>query len=93
MPGVYRFGINKLEAHLTPSIKAGLSSVLLFGVPSKIPKDHRGSGADSPQTPVILAVRKLRDLFPELVIACDVSTLPNRYRKFSYLSLYYYITL
>lgn len=35
-------------------------------------QDERGTPADDPTGPVILAVRKLRALFPELYIACDV---------------------
>ena len=84
MPGIYRFGVNKLEEHLTPAVKAGLSSVLLFGVPENIPKDDHGSGADHAETPVILAITKLKQLFPELVIACDVSSsfYPKNHRYF-----------
>ena len=73
MPGIFRFGVDRLENHLRPAIAAGLSSVLLFGVPFNLPKDGRGSAADHPQTPVILAIHKLKSLFPNLVIACDVS--------------------
>ena len=73
MPGIYRFGVNRLENHLQPAVEAGLNSVLLFGVPFSMPKDARGSAADHPETPVILAIRKLRSSFPNLLIACDVS--------------------
>lgn len=73
MPGIHRYGVNRLENHLKPAVEAGLSSVLLFGVPFSMPKDNRGSAADHPETPVILAIRKLRNLFPDLIIACDVS--------------------
>ncbi|KAG7170595.1 Delta-aminolevulinic acid dehydratase-like [Homarus americanus] len=72
LPGVTRYGINKLEAALKPHVKNGLSSVLLFGVPSDMPKDDRGSSADSPNTPVILAVKILRQAFPDLLVACDI---------------------
>lgn len=34
----YRFGVNKLEAALTPLVQKGLKAVLIFGVPSKIEK-------------------------------------------------------
>ena len=73
MPGIYRFGVNRLENHLAPLLKAGLSSVLLFGVPMNLVKDDRGSAADDPKTPVIAAVKKLTMLFPGLTIACDVT--------------------
>lgn len=72
LPGVSRYGVNRLEAAIRPLVELGLSSVLLFGVPSNMPKDERGSSADSPDTPVMQAVRILREKFPDLVVACDV---------------------
>lgn len=72
LPGVARLGINKLEDHLTPLVKNGMKSILVFGVPTQMAKDDKGSGADSPDTPVILAVKKIRSLFPDLLVACDV---------------------
>ena len=35
-------------------------------------QDGRGSPADDPEGPVIQAIRKIRSLFPDLYIACDV---------------------
>ncbi|PCH43811.1 tetrapyrrole biosynthesis porphobilinogen synthase [Wolfiporia cocos MD-104 SS10] len=72
LPGQRRWGVNKLEEFLGPLVKKGLQSVILFGVPFKCVKDERGTPADDPQGPVILAVKKLRALFPTLYIACDV---------------------
>lgn len=37
-----------------------------------IQQDGRGTPADDPSGPVILAIKKLRSLFPSLYIACDV---------------------
>lgn len=51
--------------------------VLLFGVPTKMPKDETGTSADSPDTPVIVAIKLLREAFPNLVVACDVSMQEN----------------
>lgn len=72
MPGIFRFGINKLKEHLSPLIEKGLSSILLFGVPEKLEKDGNGTHADSAKNPVILVLPKLREWFPSLTIACDV---------------------
>ncbi|KAH8828547.1 tetrapyrrole biosynthesis, porphobilinogen synthase [Flagelloscypha sp. PMI_526] len=72
LPGQKRWGVNKLEGFLGPLIKKGLSSVILFGVPLKAQKDMSGTPADDPKGPVILAIQKLRSLFPDLYIACDV---------------------
>lgn len=39
-------------------------------------QDDRGSGADTDDTPAVQAVKKLRALFPNLVLACDVCLCP-----------------
>jgi len=72
LPGQRRWGINKLEGFLAPLVKKGLQSVILFGVPLTCEKDMRGSPADDPSGPVILAIKKIRSLFPDVYIACDV---------------------
>ncbi|KAJ6587066.1 hypothetical protein DFH09DRAFT_244801 [Mycena vulgaris] len=72
LPGQCRWGVNKLEGFLGPLVKKGLQSVILFGVPMSCVKDYRGTPADDEAGPVILAIKKIRQLFPELYIACDV---------------------
>uniref|UniRef100_A0A3Q1FB06 Delta-aminolevulinic acid dehydratase n=1 Tax=Acanthochromis polyacanthus TaxID=80966 RepID=A0A3Q1FB06_9TELE len=76
LPGQARYGVNKLEEMLKPLVENGLKCVLIFGVPAKIAKDDRGSGADSDDTPAVLAVQKIRSLYPELLVACDVCLCP-----------------
>uniref|UniRef100_A0A182NC96 Delta-aminolevulinic acid dehydratase n=1 Tax=Anopheles dirus TaxID=7168 RepID=A0A182NC96_9DIPT len=76
MPGVARYGLNTLLAHLEPLVAKGLQSVLLFGVIDKMPKDPTGSGADCATNPVIRALPRLRAAFPDLLIACDVCLCP-----------------
>jgi len=72
LPGQRRWGVNKLEEFIGPLVKKGLESVILFGVPLDCVKDGRGTPADDTAGPVILAIKKLRELFPSLYIACDV---------------------
>ncbi|CCM00271.1 uncharacterized protein FIBRA_02301 [Fibroporia radiculosa] len=72
LPGQARWGVNKLEGFIGPLVQKGLQSVILFGVPLNCVKDDRGTPADDPSGPVILAIKKLRTLFPSLYIACDV---------------------
>ncbi|ORY55724.1 delta-aminolevulinic acid dehydratase [Leucosporidium creatinivorum] len=72
LPGQKRWGLNKLSGFLAPLVAKGLKSVILFGVPLHLQKDARGSPADDPQTPVILATKLIRKEFPHLVVACDV---------------------
>lgn len=38
MPGVYRYGINRLHEDLQPLISKGLQSILLFGVSKHLVK-------------------------------------------------------
>lgn len=76
LPGQARYGVNRLEELLQPLVEKGLKCVLIFGVPAQIPKDERGSAADSPDTPAVIAVRKIRAVFPELLVACDVCLCP-----------------
>lgn len=73
LPGVKRFGINKLYQYLNPIVEDGLQTVLLFGVIDTASlKDELGSFADNAQNPVIRAIPYLRRWFPKLMIACDV---------------------
>lgn len=72
LPKQNRWGVNKLQGFIGPLVEKGLKSVILFGVPFDCEKDPRGTPADDPNGPVILAIKKLRELFPSLYIACDV---------------------
>ncbi|KAI8607845.1 delta-aminolevulinic acid dehydratase [Chytriomyces sp. MP71] len=78
MPGVFRYGVNRLKEALDPLVKEGLRSVILFGVPrdEHAVKDPTGSAAEDAQGPVILAIRLLRKLYPLLLVACDVCLCP-----------------
>lgn len=76
MPGVARYGINRLKEHLEVLVAKGLTSVLLFGVVDGLPKDETASHADSKENPVVKALPKLKSWFPNLVIACDVCLCP-----------------
>uniref|UniRef100_A0AAY5L9D2 Delta-aminolevulinic acid dehydratase n=1 Tax=Esox lucius TaxID=8010 RepID=A0AAY5L9D2_ESOLU len=76
LPRQARYGVNKLEGMLRPLVENGLKCVLIFGVPAKIAKDERGSGADTDDTPAVLAVKKIKSLFPGLLMACDVCLCP-----------------
>uniref|UniRef100_K7FVV2 Delta-aminolevulinic acid dehydratase n=1 Tax=Pelodiscus sinensis TaxID=13735 RepID=K7FVV2_PELSI len=45
------YGVSKLEGMLRPLVAEGLKCVLIFGVPTALPKDERGRAADSEGTP------------------------------------------
>lgn len=76
MPGVSRYGLNALKKHLEPLVAKGLSSILIFGVVDKIPKDNTGSGADSKENPVVRGLPLIRKWFPDLLLCCDVCLCP-----------------
>ncbi|OCT65198.1 hypothetical protein XELAEV_18041436mg [Xenopus laevis] len=76
LPGQARYGVNQLEGLLRPLVDNGLKCVLIFGVPSRVTKDDRGSAADADDTPAILAIRRIWEKFPQLLVACDVCLCP-----------------
>lgn len=71
LPGQKQWGLNKLIPFVESLVKKGLKSVLLFGVIPEDLKDPHGSWADKPETPVIQAVKVLKEKFSELFIICD----------------------
>jgi porphobilinogen synthase len=75
MPGIKRFGKNRIVEHLRPLVECGLGSVLLFGSLGDARlhlKDERASRADAVEGPVIGAIQIIRRAFPSLLIICDV---------------------
>lgn len=73
LPNQHRRGLNRLVPFLTPLVRKGLRSVILFGVPlDPNAKDALGTAADDPNGPVVAAIRLLRAQFPQLYIVVDV---------------------
>jgi porphobilinogen synthase len=70
MPGVERFSISELVAEATEIQAAGISSVILFGIPAE--KDAVGSGAYDEEGVVQMAVRALKEAHPDLTVITDV---------------------
>lgn len=61
-----------MKAAFEPLVQNGLHSVLLFGVPTLASKDTGASAADSPDSPVIQAIRLFKKEFPSVLIAVDL---------------------
>jgi len=70
MPGIERFSIGELIAEATEIQAAGVSAVMLFGIPAG--KDEAGSGAYDDEGVVQMAVRALKEAHPDLVVITDV---------------------
>ncbi|XP_003740514.1 delta-aminolevulinic acid dehydratase [Galendromus occidentalis] len=72
MPGVYRYGVNKIADAIRPVYELGLKSVLLFGVISEGKDLEASVSSDPDRNPVHGAIRVIRSSFPDLVVTCDV---------------------
>jgi porphobilinogen synthase len=70
MPGVDRLSISELVEEAGALHSAGVTAVILFGVPAE--KDELGSGAYDDEGVVQMAVRALKEARPELVVITDV---------------------
>jgi porphobilinogen synthase len=70
MPGCYQFSIGNLLAEVREVVDLGIPAVLLFGIPSH--KDSAATAAYDPEGVVQMAVRAIKDEFPDLVVITDV---------------------
>ena len=64
MTGQYRYSLDRLPYKLEQLSKAGVGSVMFFGIPDH--KDEVGSGAYDPEGIVQRALRIAKEKFPEL---------------------------
>jgi porphobilinogen synthase len=70
MPGVFRHSVDTLVAEVKRIRDAGISAVILFGIPEA--KDARGSGADAADGIVQRAVESIKAAEPDLCVMTDV---------------------
>lgn len=70
MAGQYRYSVDRMEEKLSELLKAGVQSVMLFGIPGK--KDEMGSGAYAEDGIVQKAFCKAKEVCPELYLIGDV---------------------
>lgn len=69
MPGVYHLSLDQLEKEAAELKETGIRAVLLFGVPET--KDERASSAFADDGIVQQAIRRLKAIDPELLVAAD----------------------
>ena len=72
LPNINRYGSHALVEHLKPLVESGLTSILLFPVPTKIPKSNDAICATDPMNPAFFAINLLAIRFPDLLICVDV---------------------
>ncbi len=70
MPGNFRWSVDRVHEEIEQVVEANIPAVLLFGIPET--KDEIGSGADAEDGVVQQAIRKIKELAPELVVIGDV---------------------
>ncbi len=70
MKGQYRYSVDRLPYELERLQKAGVSSLMLFGIPDH--KDEVGSGAYAEEGIVQRALREAKKQFPDLYYITDV---------------------
>lgn len=70
MPNQYRYSIDRMSEIIEELLKAGVKSVLLFGIPSH--KDACGSEAWNPDGIVQKAVRYIKEKYPQMYVITDV---------------------
>ena len=70
MEGQYRYSVDRLPYELERLQKAGVSNIMLFGIPDH--KDEVGSGAYDPNGIVQKALREAKKQFPDMYYITDV---------------------
>ncbi|MFL5954675.1 MAG: porphobilinogen synthase [Gaiellaceae bacterium] len=70
LPAMSRFTVDGVVREVEDLVRAGVRSVMLFGIPES--KDDEGTGAWADDGIVQQALRALRPRFPELLLVTDV---------------------
>lgn len=70
MPGQFQLSLAELEKQVAVAVDNGLSTVLLFGIPTQ--KDPEGSGAYAENGIVQQAVSRLKKRWPHVLVMTDV---------------------
>jgi porphobilinogen synthase len=70
LPGQYRYTVDRMSEELERLSRAGVSNVMLFGIPAE--KDSVGSQAYAEDGVVQRALRKAKEQFPDLFLITDV---------------------
>ncbi len=70
LPDVYHFSVDMLEAEIKEIVELGIEHVIMFGIPTE--KDACGSEAFADNGIVQRAVRKIKEVAPEMNVITDV---------------------
>ncbi len=70
MPGQFRYSLNNIDSIAKNLCDDGLRAILLFGIPKN--KDPKATSAYDKQGIVQKAVRKIKEVVPDMVVITDV---------------------
>jgi len=70
MPGVFRHPLARAGELAREAARLGLGGVLLFGIPAR--KDDAGSAAWDPEGVIPVAIARMREAAPDLLVIADV---------------------
>ena len=70
MPGIYQYTIDRFPEELDRIQKAGVSAILIFGIPEH--KDECGSQAYAEDGITQRAIRQIKEWAPDLLVIADV---------------------
>lgn len=70
MPGIYQYSIDRLQEELDKIQQAGVTAILIFGIPSH--KDAKGSQAYDESGVTQRAIRFIKEKMPNLLVIADV---------------------
>ncbi len=70
MPGIFQYSLDYLHEELDRVMAAGISAILLFGIPAH--KDAEGGGAYDENGIIPKALRQIKKEYPNLLVIADV---------------------
>lgn len=70
MPGIYQYSIDRIDEELDRIAEAGVSAILIFGIPAH--KDEVGSEAYNDEGVTQRAIRHIKKRMPKLLVIADV---------------------
>lgn len=76
MPGVARASVDRLAAHVEPTLRLGIPALALFPATPAERKDSEGTEATNPDNLMCRAARLLKREFPEIGLVGDVALDP-----------------
>ncbi|MBV12676.1 MAG: porphobilinogen synthase [Flavobacteriaceae bacterium] len=76
MPGINRFGLDSVNQEVKAIVSLGIKAIAVFPVISEEKKDSEGKEAINKNNLISIAIKQIKEEFPELIIIADVALDP-----------------